>query len=155
MVELEREKLQQNSRMEQLMTTLLGQMGGAQPTQVQPANAEVTPEKNRPAVVVPEMPGAGPGTGGKLTRPGILAQQQAVEWMPARHPGEQQHSGDASGSQEVAEERRRVSAMEDALKDVLTMGEGAGMMARLLEAKGHGGVVGMIALGGQLPPKAE
>ena len=74
MVELEREKLQQNSRMEQLMTALLGQMGGVQPTHVQPANAEMTPEKSRPAVVVPEMPGAGPATGEKLTRPGNLAQ---------------------------------------------------------------------------------
>ena len=126
---------------------------------MQPANAEVTPEKSRPAVVVPEMPGAGPGTGEKLTRPGILAQQQAMQWMPARHPGEDQqakggaghnvtqqwvltwvannsgppaqHLGGASDSQEVAELKRRNQVMEDALRDALTTGEGAGMFARL------------------------
>ena len=45
--------------------------------------------------------------------------------------------------------------MEAALRDVMTEGEGAGMMARFLEAKGHSGVVGMIALGGQLPSEAK
>ena len=87
--------------------------------------------KNRTAVVVPAMPGVGPDTGEKLTRTMTLAQQQAVEWMPARHPGEQQHSGGASGSQEVAELKKRNQAMEDALRDALTTGEGAGMFARL------------------------
>jgi hypothetical protein len=97
------------------------------------------------------MPGVGPDTGEKLTRPGILAQQQAMQWMPASHPGEEQHSGGANDSQEVAEERRRASAMENALKDVLTMGEGAGMLAKLMQARGHGEVVGMIGTGGVSP----
>ena len=98
------------------------------------------------------MPGAGPGTGEKLTRPGILAQQQAMQWMPARHPGEEQHSGGANDSQEVAEERRRVRAMEDALQDVLSTGGGAGMLAKFMQARGHGEVVEMIASGGVPPP---
>jgi hypothetical protein len=43
MVELEKEKVQQNSRMEQLMAALLKQMGGDPPPQGQTINAEMTP----------------------------------------------------------------------------------------------------------------
>ena len=148
MVELEKEKVQQNGRMEQLMTALLGQMRGDQSSQGQPASPERTPARSgRTAVVVPEMP----GTHEKQARPGILAQQQAVQWMPARHPCEDPHFGGANDSQEVAEERRRSQAMEAALKDVLTKGEGAGMLAKFMQARGHGEVVGMIASGGVSP----
>ena len=45
--------------------------------------------------------------------------------------------------------------MEGALKDVLTMGEGAGTLARLMQARGHEGVVGMITSGGVLPSGAQ
>ena len=51
--------------------------------------------------------------------------------------------------------RARNREMEAALRDVLSEGEGAGMLARCLEAKGHSGVVERIALGGQLPSEAE
>ena len=118
-------------------------------------------------MVVPEMP----GTQEKQARPGMLAQQ----WVPTRHPGEgqqaeggagqsatqqwmannsgppAQHLGSTNVEQVVAEERRRSQAMEGALKDVLTMGEGAGMLAKLMQARGHGEVVGMIASGGVSP----
>ena len=109
--------------------------------------------KGRTEVVLPAMPGAEPATGEKLSRTGNLAQQQ--QWMPARHPGEQQHSGGASGSQEVAEEKRRAGAMEDALKDVLTMGESAGMLAKLMQARGHGEVVGLVTSGGGSPSETQ
>jgi hypothetical protein len=56
---------------------------------------------------------------------------------------------------ELAVLRTRSREMEAALRDVMTEGEGAGMLARLLEAKGHGGVVGMITSGGVLPPGAQ
>jgi hypothetical protein len=55
----------------------------------------------------------------------------------------------------MAELRTKNREMEAALRDVMTEGEGAGMLARLLESKGHSGVVGMIALGGQLPSGAK
>ena len=72
MVELEREKLQQNSRMEELMTAMLQKMGGVQPVAPgSPLNAEVTPVKNKTEVVMPAMP----GTQEKQARAGALAQQ--------------------------------------------------------------------------------
>jgi hypothetical protein len=107
-------------------------------------------------VVLPSMPGSLE----KQTRAGALAQQ----WLPARHPGEVQQAkqggagGDNSSSQQEAELAglwARNREMEAALREVLTEGEGAGMLARLLESKGHSGVVGRIALGGQLPSEAE
>ena len=45
--------------------------------------------------------------------------------------------------------------MEGALKDVLTMGDGADTLTRLMQARGHEGVVGMITSGGVLPSGAQ
>ena len=71
--------------------------------------------------------------------------------MPARHPGEQQHSGGASGSQEVAELKRRNQAMEDALRCVISTDESTGMMEKFMREKGHSEVVGIITAGGAMP----
>ena len=162
MVELEQEKLQQNNRMEQLITAMLQQMGGGQPSAGQSVSAEQTPARpSRPAVVVPTMP----GTQEKQDRAGLLARQGGTgmnstqEWMqhnsqltpPAQHRGSSSFQQEA----ELAELRVKSREMEAALRDVMTEGEGAGMMTRFLEAKGHSGVVGMIALGGQLPSEAK
>ena len=145
MVELEQEKLQQNGRMEQMMAAMMQQMqqmGGGQSSAGQPVNAELTPAKpTKPTVVLPSMP----GTLEKQTRAGSLAKQGGA-------------GGDNSSSQQEAELaglRARNREMEAALRDVLSEGEGAGMLARCLEAKGHSGVVERIALGGQLPSEAE
>ena len=145
MVELEQEKLQQNSRMELMMASMMQQMqqlGGGQPSAGQPVSAELTPAKpTKPTVVLPSMP----GTLEKQTRAGSLAKQGGA-------------GGDNSSSQQEAELAglwARNREMEAALREVLTEGEGAGMLARLLESKGHSGVVGRIALGGQLPSEAE
>ena len=62
--------------------------------------------------------------------------------------------GSTSVDQEVAELRRKNQAMEGALKDVLAMGEGAGTLAMLMQARGHEGVVGMITSGDVLPSRA-
>jgi hypothetical protein len=158
MVELEREKLQQNSRMEELMqqnnrvmTAMLQKMGGVQPEAPEsPLSAEVTPVKNKTVVVVPGMP----GTGEKQVRTGELAQQ----WLPVRHPGEGQQAKQAAGSdsQEMAELRRRSQAMEAALRDVMLMGEeGASMVTQLMLGKGHNEVVGIMTAGGALPSEAK
>ena len=48
------------------------------------------------------------------------------------------------GSQEVAEVMRRSQALEAALKDVMSSGEGAAVVTGYLQAKGHGEVVGII-----------
>ena len=158
MVELEKEKLQQNSRMEQLMAAMLQQMGGGQPFCGQPANAEVTPVRpSKPAVVVPVMP----STQEKQARPGVLTQQGGArsnatqEWMAGSSLSPARHLETTSADQEVAELRRRNQAMEGALKDVPTMGEGAGTLSQLMQARGHEGVVGMITSGGVLPPGAQ
>jgi hypothetical protein len=144
MVELEKEKLDQNGRMEQLMTAMLQQMqqmGGGQPLGGQPASAEVTPVRpSKPAVVMPVMP----RTQEKQDRTGVLARQGGTGSNSTREQ-----------EVELAELRARSREMEAALRDVMTEGEGAGMLARLLEAKGHGGVVGMIASGGVLPSGAQ
>ena len=144
MEELEQEKLRQNSRMEQVMTAMLQQlqqMGGGQPWGGQPASAEVTPARpSKPAVVMPEMP----STQEKQVRTGVLIQQGGAGLNST-----QEQEG------ELAVLRTRSREMEAALRDVMTEGEGAGMLARLLEAKGHGGVVGMITSGGVLPPGAQ
>ena len=99
MVELEKEKVYQNGRMEQLMTALLKQMGGNQPCQGQPASPERTPAKgSRAAVVVPVMP----GTQEKQARPGVLAQQGGAgsnvtqEWMANNSLSPAQHLGSTS-----------------------------------------------------------
>ena len=106
-----------------------------------------------------------PGTQEKQAREGSLARQGGTgmnstqEWMqhnsqltpPAQHKGSSSFQQEA----ELAELRLKSKEMEAALRDVMTEGEGAGMMARFLEAKGHSGVVGMIALGGQLPSEAK
>ena len=56
MVELEKEKWEQNNRMELLMGAMLMQPGG-QALQAEPGSAEVTPVRgSRPAVAMPEMP---------------------------------------------------------------------------------------------------
>ena len=161
MVELEKEKLQQSSRMEELlqqnnrvMTAMLQKMGGVQPEAPgSPLYAEVTPMKNKTEVVVPAMPGVGPATGEKLTRPGTLAQR----WLPARHPGEDQQTRQAAGndSQEVAELKRVNQAMGVALRDVMSVGEGSSMVTQLMLGKGHEEVVGIITAGGALPSEAK
>ena len=89
----------------------------------------------------------------RLVEPTLIS--TPLPLITARHPGEQQHSGGASGSQEVAEEKRRAGAMEDALKDVLTMGESAGMLAKLVQARGHGEVVGLVTSGGGSPSETQ
>ena len=136
------------------MTALLKQMGEDQPPQGQTVSAEMTPVRgSRPAVVVPEMP----GTQEKQARPGVLAQQGGAgsnvtqEWMANNSLSPAQHLGSTSVDQEVAELRRKNQAMEGALKDVLTMGEGAGTLTRLMQARGHEGVVGMITSGACCP----
>ena len=149
LAELEQEKQQQNSRMEQMMETMMQQMhqmqmqqmGGGQPSAGQPADAELTPAKPTRQVVLPAMP----GTLEKQTKAGSLAKQGGAG------------GGNTSSQQEaeLAELRARNREMEAALKSVMTEGEGAGMMAMFLEAKGHSGVVGRIALGGQLPSEAQ
>ena len=69
MVELEKEKWEQNNRTEQLMGAMLRQLGG-QVVSVEPGSAEVTPVRgSRPVVVVPEML----GTQEKQARLGVLA----------------------------------------------------------------------------------
>ena len=149
MMELEQEKQQQNSRMEQMMETMMQQMkqmqmqqmGGGRSFAGQPADAELTPAKPTRQVVLPSMP----GTLEKQTKAGSLAKQGGA-------------GGGNSSSQQEAELaglRARNREMEAALKDVLIEGEGACMLARCLEAKGHSGVVERIALGGQLPSGAE
>ena len=81
MVELEKEKMQQNSWVEQLMTALLRQMGGDQSTPMQPANAAVTPERSsRPAAVSEQAAafrreGMVPSTQQEQARPTVVARQ--------------------------------------------------------------------------------
>jgi hypothetical protein len=139
MMELEKEKLQQNTRMEEAMTAMTAmmmRMGGVQPvTPGSPLNAEVTPEKGRPAVVMPVMP----STQEKQVRAGALAQQ----WGKVA-------AGD-SDSQEVAELKRRNQAMEEALRCVVATDESTGMMQKFLQEKGHSEVVGIITAGGATP----
>ena len=45
--------------------------------------------------------------------------------------------------------------MEDALKDAMTAGEGAGMFARFVQARGHNEVVEMIASEGVSPSATQ
>ena len=45
--------------------------------------------------------------------------------------------------------------MEVALKDGLTTGEGAGMLVRFMQARGHDEVVGMIASEGVSPSETK
>jgi hypothetical protein len=99
--------------------------------------AEVTPMMNKTEVVVPAMPGVGPATGEKLTRPGTLAQAAG------------------SDSQEVAELKRVNQAMGVALRDVMSIGEGSSMVTQLMLGKGHEEVVGIITAGGALPSEAK
>jgi hypothetical protein len=143
MVELEKEKVHQNGRMEQLMSAMLQQMqqtGGGQPFGGQPASAEVTPVRpSKPAVVMPVMP----STQEKQVRTGALAQQGGTG------------PEGTSVEQEVAELRKKSQAMEGALKDIMTEGDGAGMLIRFMQARGHEGVVGMITSGGVLPSGAQ
>ena len=73
MVELEKEKWEQNNRMEQLMGAMLRQLGGLV-VSAEPGSAEMAPVRgSRPVVVVPEMS----GTQEKQARPGVLAPQGA------------------------------------------------------------------------------
>ena len=136
MVELEREKQQQNNRMEQLMAAILKQMGGDQPSQMQPASAEVTPVKsNKAAVVMPALPGSeGPASLEKRVRFAVEPEQQ--------------------GAEAIAEMARHNQAMKEALKDMLGAEGGAGV-AEFMQSKGHSAVVGMIESGGVLPPGAQ
>ena len=79
-----------------------------------------------------------PSTQQRQVRAGALAKQ------------DKQAAGD-SDNQEVAELRRRNHAMEDALRDVMSSGEGGSMMTQLMLGKGHSEVVGIIAAGGATP----
>jgi hypothetical protein len=54
----------------------------------------------------------------------------------------------------MAELRRKSQAMEDALRDVMST-ESTGMMAKFMQEKGHGDVVGIITAGGALPSVAK
>jgi hypothetical protein len=99
-----------------------------------PLNAEVTPEKGRPAVVMPVMP----STQEKQVRAGALAKQ------------DKQAAGDCD-NQEVAELRRRSQAMEDALRCVMSADESTGMMQKFMQEEGHSEVVGIITAGGAMP----
>ena len=73
MAELEKEKWEQNNRMELLLGALLRQLGG-RALQAEPGSAEVTLVRDsRPAVVMPEMP----STQQKQAKPGVLAPQGA------------------------------------------------------------------------------
>ena len=85
-----------------------------------------------------------PSTQEKQVRTGVLIQQGGAGLNSTQEQ-----------EVELAVLRTRSREMEAALRDVMTEGEGAGMLARLLEAKGHGGVVGMIASGGVLPSGAQ
>ena len=51
--------------------------------------------------------------------------------------------------------KRRNQVMEDALKDAMTAGEGAGMFARFVQARGHNEVVEMIASEGVSPSATQ
>ena len=165
MLELEREKLGQNNRMEQLMAALLRQMGGDQSLPRQAVSAEMTPERSsRPEAVIEQAATFrrtteenAPSTQQKQVRPGVVAQQ----WLPARHPGEAQQAADASGSEgqlshpgvevagiDIAELVRKSQVMEEALRDVMTTGQGVAAFTGYLQARGHKEVVGMIESGG-------
>ena len=143
MLELEREKVQQNSRMEQLMGAIFGQLGG-QVGPAEPGSAEMTPVRgSRPAVVVPEMP----GTQEKQARPGVLAPQgaRANETASAASPG-------SLGAGEAGETEKRSQMLEEGLRDVLATGTN---LTEYLQAKGHGEVVGMIYSGSQMAPVSK
>ena len=143
MVELEKEKWEQNNRMEQLMGAILGQLGG-QVVPAEPGSAEMTPVRgSRPAVVVPEMP----GTQEKQARPGVLAPQgaRANETASAASPG-------SLGAGEAGETEKRSQMLEEALRDVLATGTN---LTEFLQAKGHGEVVGMINSGSQMAPVSK
>ena len=94
MVELEKEKLQQNSRMEELMqqnnrvmAAMLQKMGGVQPEAPEsPPSAEVTPVKSKTEVVVPGMPGTGEKQAGQGNWPssGCLLATQVRASRPSR-----------------------------------------------------------------------
>ena len=100
MVELEKEKWEQNNRMELMMGAMLRWLGG-QALPVKPGSAEVTPVRgSRPAVVMPEMP----STQQKQARLGALAPQGtgANETASAVSPGSlgAQEAPDAGGGTE-------------------------------------------------------
>ena len=132
--DIRKQMMQQNSRLEELMTVMLTKMGEVQPVSPgSPLSTEVTPEKGR-RCVMPVMP----STQQRQVRAGALAKQ------------DKQAAGD-SDNQEVAELRRRNQAMENALRCVMSTDESTGMMQKFMQEKGHSEVVGIITAGGAMP----
>ena len=142
MAEMKKAKWDQNDRMEQLMRSLLMQLGG-QALQAAPGSSEVTPVRgSRPEVVMPEMP----STQQKQARSGVLAPQGAADNVTASaaSPG-------SLGAQGTAELVRRSQMLEEALRSVQASGD----VSRFLQSKGHHEVAGMITSGGVLPSGAQ
>ena len=132
--DIRKQMMQQNSRLEELMTVMLTKMGEVQPVSPgSPLGTEVTPEKGR-RCVMPVMP----STQQRQVRAGALAKQ------------DKQAAVD-SDNQEVAELRRRNQAMENALRCVMSTDESTGMMQKFMQEKGHSEVVGIITAGGAMP----
>ena len=108
---LQRQMVEQNSRIEQMMVVLMGQRGGDQLAPVgpamqpvSPASAEVTPVKGRQAtVVMPALPGTqGPASLEKKDRSAVGPEQL--------------------GAEAIAEMARTNKAMEEALRCALGAG---------------------------------
>ena len=157
MLELEKEKMQHNNRVELLMTAMLRQVGGA-PLPSQAADQKMTPERGGRPTGVADQAAAfrrvtaenAPGTQPKQARPGVVTRQAAAASGPG---GQLRYPADTSGTppavrtggldaQEVAELVRRSQVMEGALRDVLTTWNGAGALKGFLQARGHEEVVG-------------
>ena len=141
---LQRQMVEQNSRIEQMMVVLMGQRGGDQLIPVgpamqpaSPASTEVTPVKGRQAtVVMPALPGTqGPASLEKRDRSAVVTGQP--------------------GAEAIAEMVRSNQAMRAALQDVLAAEGGGAGMAHFMQSNGHGGVIGMIESGGVMPPGAQ
>ena len=142
---LQRQMVEQNSRIEQMMVALMGQRGGDQLAPVgpamqpvSPASAEVTPVKGRQAtVVMPALPGTqGPASLEKKDRSAVGAGQL--------------------GAEAIAEMERSNQAMRAALQDVHGSRRLEVLrMAHFMQSRGHGGVVGMIESGGVMPPGVQ
>ena len=87
----------------------------------------------------------------------MLAQQGGTgpnvthEWMANNSSSPVQHLGSTSVEHEVAELRKKSQAMEGALEDIMTEGDGAGILVRFMQTRSHEGVVGMITSGDVLP----
>ena len=140
---LQRQMVEQNSRIEQMMVVMMGQRGGDQLIPVgpamqpaSPASTEVTPVKGRQAtVVMPALPGTqGPASLEKKDRSAVVTGQP--------------------GAEAVAEMVRSNQAMRAALGDVMAATSGTDM-TNFMQSRGHGGVLGMIESGGVMPPGVQ